>query len=187
MLVLLGVNGSWFARLAPNRKQPPAQRASHSPSPAQQAGKGPPDHAVFRPNGPTIRLRLPRGSWNGRPVGPDGTWLGSHQEWGIWTCPLLCLDLTGIDWVIVGGESGAGARPMRPDWVLSLRDQCLAAGVPFFFKQWGGVQKSKAGRLLEGRTHDALPPRTAQPAPTRERRLAFLAEVSALGRLPVAT
>ena len=91
MLVLLGVNGSWFARLAPNRKQPPAQRASHSPSPAQQAGKGPPDHAVFRPNGPTIRLRLPRGSWNGRPVGPDGTWLGSHQEWGIWTCPLLCL------------------------------------------------------------------------------------------------
>ena len=97
------------------------------------------------------------------------------------------LDLTGIDWVIVGGESGAGARPMRPDWVLSLRDQCLAAGVPFFFKQWGGVQKSKAGRLLEGRTHDALPPRTAQPAPTRERRLALLAEVSALGRLPVAT
>jgi protein gp37 len=97
------------------------------------------------------------------------------------------LDLTGIDWVIVGGESGAGARPMRPEWVLSLRDQCLAARVPFFFKQWGGVQKSKAGRLLEGRTHDALPSRTAQPAPTRERRLALLAEVSELGRLPVAT
>lgn len=77
--------------------------------------------------------------------------------------PLLedigALDLGGIAWVIVGGESGAGARPMDQAWARSLRDQCQRAGVPFFFKQWGGAQKSKAGRLLDGRTHDELPPR----------------------------
>src|SRR5712691_11689207 len=56
------------------------------------------------------------------------------------------VDLRNIHWVIVGGESGAGARPMKPEWVRSLRDQCLASGVPFFFKQWGGVQKKKTGR-----------------------------------------
>jgi len=71
--------------------------------------------------------------------------------------PLERLDLSGIDWVIVGGESGPGARPMRHEWATSIRDQCAAAGVPFFFKQWGGVQKSRAGRTLEGRTHDAMP------------------------------
>ncbi|WP_020476275.1 DUF5131 family protein [Zavarzinella formosa] len=68
------------------------------------------------------------------------------------------IDLTGISWVIVGGESGNGARPMREDWVRSLRDQCEAAGVDFFFKQWGGVRKSLTGRILDGRTHDAIPP-----------------------------
>lgn len=67
------------------------------------------------------------------------------------------LDLCGIHWVIVGGESGAGARPMNRSWVRSIRDQCEAASVPFFFKQWGGVRKSEAGRLLDGRTHDAFP------------------------------
>jgi len=71
--------------------------------------------------------------------------------------PLPGLDLTGIDWVIVGGESGPGARPMHPAWALDIRDQCLAAGVPFFFKQWGGVRKKTAGRLLEGRTWEELP------------------------------
>ncbi|HWA15849.1 MAG TPA: DUF5131 family protein, partial [Gemmatimonadales bacterium] len=71
--------------------------------------------------------------------------------------PLPLLDLTGIDWVIVGGESGPGARPMNPAWALDLRDQCLAAGVPFFFKQWGGVQKKRAGRVLEGRTWEQMP------------------------------
>jgi protein gp37 len=70
------------------------------------------------------------------------------------------LDLEGIAWVIVGGESGAGARPMREDWVLSIRDQCQEANVPFFFKQWGGVRKSRTGRLLEGRTYDEFPERT---------------------------
>lgn len=71
--------------------------------------------------------------------------------------PLPALDLVDIDWVIVGGESGVGARPMDPAWVLDLRDQCASAGVPFFFKQWGGVNKKRAGRLLEGRTWDEIP------------------------------
>jgi len=67
------------------------------------------------------------------------------------------LNLAGIDWAIVGGESGPGARPMLPEWVKEIRDQCRAAKVAFFFKQWGGVHKSKTGRLLEGRTWDELP------------------------------
>ena len=71
--------------------------------------------------------------------------------------PIPDLDLTGIDWVIVGGESGPGARPMNEEWVLDLRDQCRQARVPFFFKQWGGVQKKRAGRLLKGRTWDQFP------------------------------
>ena len=69
------------------------------------------------------------------------------------------VNLSGIHWVIVGGESGHGARPMQSAWVESLRDQCADAGVPFFFKQWGGVQKKKAGRVLDGRTYDEQPPR----------------------------
>ena len=71
--------------------------------------------------------------------------------------PLPGLNLDGIDWVIVGGESGPGARPMDPAWVLEIRDQCLAARVPFFFKQWGGTRKKRAGRELEGRTWDEMP------------------------------
>jgi len=67
------------------------------------------------------------------------------------------VDLSGIDWVIVGGESGPGARSMNEAWVKEIRDQCLRAGVAFFFKQWGGVQKKKAGRELEGRTWDQMP------------------------------
>lgn len=67
------------------------------------------------------------------------------------------LDLTGLDWVIVGGESGPGARPMQPDWVRGIRDQCLAQAVPFFFKQWGGFSKKRAGRILDGRTWDEMP------------------------------
>jgi protein gp37 len=72
--------------------------------------------------------------------------------------PIDDLRLSGIDWVIVGGESGAGARAMPPEWVRSIRDQCLAAGTPFFFKQWGGVRKSARGRELDGRTWDEMPP-----------------------------
>jgi protein gp37 len=74
--------------------------------------------------------------------------------------PLLgpvTLDLTGIDWVIVGGESGPHARPMHPDWARSVRDQCAASGVPFFFKQWGGRTPKAGGRILDGRTWDAFP------------------------------
>jgi len=71
--------------------------------------------------------------------------------------PLGKIDLRGIDWVIVGGESGPGARPMNPEWVTDIRDQCSRAGVAFFFKQWGGVQKSKTGRTLDGRTWDDMP------------------------------
>ena len=67
----------------------------------------------------------------------------------------LCLD--GIDWVIVGGESGPGARVMKSEWVISIRDQCVEAGVPFFFKQWGGVWKKKFGRTLEDQTWDQMP------------------------------
>ena len=71
--------------------------------------------------------------------------------------PVLNLDLSRIDWVIVGGESGPGARPMKGEWVLDIRDQCIATGVPFFFKQWGGVRRKAAGRLLEGRAWDEFP------------------------------
>ncbi len=73
------------------------------------------------------------------------------------------LDLRGIDWMIVGGESGAGARPMKKEWVLPLRDQCKRGGIPFFFKQWGGVRKAKAGRRLEGKTYDEFPSRVRHP------------------------
>jgi len=76
------------------------------------------------------------------------------------------IDLAGIDWAIVGGESGPGARGMDKVWVVEIRDQCLAADVPFFFKQWGGINKKKAGRLLDGRTWDGLP-RVLTPSPTK--------------------
>ncbi len=67
------------------------------------------------------------------------------------------IDLNGIDWVIVGGESGPGARPISKEWIFLIRDACLSNKVPFFFKQWGGTNKKKSGRLLEGRTWDDFP------------------------------
>lgn len=82
--------------------------------------------------------------------------------------PLPDLDLSEIDWVIVGGESGPGARPIRKQWVIDIRDQCSIAGVPFFFKQWGGVHRKRNGRELQGRTWDELPvsnTRVLQQAP----------------------
>ena len=85
----------------------------------------------------------PGGGENGMP------W---HQHWLHEPCQR-------VDWVICGGESGPGARPMDPDWARSIRNQCVAAGVPFFFKQWGGVNKKRAGRLLNGRTWDEMPER----------------------------
>lgn len=71
--------------------------------------------------------------------------------------PLPRLDLEDIDWVIVGGESGPGARPMAEEWVIDIRNQCLASDIPFFFKQWGGVRRKEAGRELKGRTWNQMP------------------------------
>ena len=71
--------------------------------------------------------------------------------------PLPAIDLSDIDWVIVGGESGPGARPMSPEWVREIRDNCQRARVPFFFKQWGGVFKKRTGRVLDDRTWDEMP------------------------------
>ncbi len=71
--------------------------------------------------------------------------------------PIRSLPLADIDWVIVGGESGPGARPMHPDWVREILDDCVTKGVPFFFKQWGGTRKNRTGRTLDGRTWDEMP------------------------------
>lgn len=80
------------------------------------------------------------------------------------------LDLRGIHWVIVGGESGPGARPMLEQWVLAVQKDCHPANVPFFFKQWGGLQKKKAGRLLCGRIYDEMPARVQHPVASRKQR-----------------
>src|SRR5262249_37822709 len=92
--------------------------------------------------------------------------------------PLLedlgAIDLRGISWVIVGGESGHGARPMQPEWVRSIRDQCADAGVPFFFKQWGGAVKSLTGRELDGRTYDAKPEPSSRPIATASVRAEYV-------------
>jgi protein gp37 len=76
------------------------------------------------------------------------------------------LPLDGIDWVIVGGESGPGARPVRKEWVLSIKSQCEIAGVAFYFKQWGGTRKHQNGRVLDGRTYDAMPMAADRPSAT---------------------
>jgi protein gp37 len=89
------------------------------------------------------------------------------------------LDLSAIHWVILGGESGPGARPMSAEWVISIRAQCRSAGVPFFFKQWGGTRKDKAGRVLDGCTYDEKPSRVIRPVPDDGRRKAMLAEALA--------
>jgi protein gp37 len=86
-------------------------------------------------------------------------------------------NLSGISWTIVGGESGPGARSMREEWVVSVRDQCRESRVPFFFKQWGGVRKAKNGRLLDGRTYDEYPERVAWPVPERANCLARAEEI----------
>ena len=81
--------------------------------------------------------------------------------------PLLAdiprLPLDGIDWVIVGGESGPGARPMKKEWVLSIKNQCELAGVAFYFKQWGGTFKNRNGRLLDGREYSEMPAAADRP------------------------
>jgi protein gp37 len=90
------------------------------------------------------------------------------------------LDLEGIGWVILGGESGPGARPLREEWVLHVRDACKAAGVPFFFKQWGGTRKGKAGRLLQGQSCDEIPAQVARPMPDLTDRRKLIAEFESL-------
>ena len=89
------------------------------------------------------------------------------------------LNLDGINWVIVGGESGPGARPMKKEWVLSVRDHCRHAGVPFFFKQWGGVRKSAAGRKLDGKTYDEFPRRVHHPVLAANECLSLAAKIEA--------
>jgi protein gp37 len=90
------------------------------------------------------------------------------------------LDLRGVDWAIVGGESGRGARPMHPAWVDSIKQQCDTQGTKFFFKQWGGVNKAKAGRLLNGRTYDAMPEHQNASPPLRSAREALARDLSPL-------
>jgi protein gp37 len=90
------------------------------------------------------------------------------------------IDLRGIDWVIVGGESGPGARPMEQTWVEAILECCRAANARFFFKQWGGVQKGKHGRILNGQTYDEMPPRSTIPIPSRTARLELAASVERL-------
>jgi protein gp37 len=89
------------------------------------------------------------------------------------------IDLSGIGWVIAGGESGPGARPLDPDWIRRLRDRCDEAGVPFFFKQWGGTRKGKAGRTLDGRTHDEIPTRPRSVVPIAQVRRDMAARFNA--------
>lgn len=89
------------------------------------------------------------------------------------------INLDGIGWVIVGGESGPGARLMKKEWVLSVRDQCKSKGVPFFFKQWGGVRKSAAGRKLDGKTYDEFPDRVEHPVMPAEECLALASKFEA--------
>jgi protein gp37 len=89
------------------------------------------------------------------------------------------INLNGINWVIVGGESGPGARPMDASWVRNIRAQCRRAGVAFFFKQWGGVRKSETGRMLDGQTHDEFPERRQAPVPDLEFRRTALERLEA--------
>ena len=93
-------------------------------------------------------------------------------------------DLTGIDWVIVGGESGAGARPMKSEWVTNIQRQCECAEVPFFFKQWGGVRKSVAGRELNGRAYDDHPTPTKGLVPSLAERRRLITQFTSVWPAP---
>ena len=101
--------------------------------------------------------------------------------------PLPNLPLDGINWAIVGGESGPGARPLKEEWVIDIRDQCQTAAIPFFFKQWGGVRKKRAGRLLQGRTWDEMPNRGETIGQRSQRRNTRLPRYQRLSDAPVAS
>jgi len=90
------------------------------------------------------------------------------------------VNFDGIHWIIVGGESGHGARPMEKKWVTSIRDQCLEAKVPFFFKQWGGVRKKKTGRELDGKTYDEMPIKSNIPVPCLHERRRIIEGIQVL-------
>jgi len=92
--------------------------------------------------------------------------------------PVGRVPLAGIHWVIVGGESGPGARPMDPDWARTIRDRCRAHDIPFFFKQWGGVQKKRMGRMLDGRAWDERPELATACGGTPRRRSGMKADRS---------
>jgi protein gp37 len=96
--------------------------------------------------------------------------------------PLLedlgAIDLRDIHWVIVGGESGPGARPMRQEWVRNVRSRCRTDGIPFFFKQWGGVRKSETGRKLDGKTYDEFPILSGNSVADHEERARLLAAIA---------
>ena len=96
------------------------------------------------------------------------------------------LNLSGINWLIVGGESGPGARPIQKEWVISIREQCQAAGVPFFFKQWGGNRKARYGRELDGRTYDEYPTRLRPVVPEKVECMAMAKSLAASFRRLVA-
>jgi len=97
------------------------------------------------------------------------------------------IGLNGIDWMIVGGESGPGARPIEARWVRSLRKQCRDSGVKFFFKQWGGVRKHLTGRTLDGRIYNEFPDRTVECAPEGGRRMSLISAVrqTSSGFIPI--
>ncbi|MGA7523282.1 MAG: phage Gp37/Gp68 family protein [Acidobacteriaceae bacterium] len=97
------------------------------------------------------------------------------------------IPLDGISWVIVGGESGPGARPMKTEWVMSIQKQCRAAGVPFFFKQWGGTRKKQAGRLLEGKTYDEFPVKIQNPVLPIDVRLRHATDIEGQNLLQLKT
>ncbi len=124
------------------------------------------------------KLNWTRNIWMGVSVENDAvTWRIDHlrnvpAEVRFLSCepligPLNSLSLAGIHWVIVGGESGTSPRPMCPEWVTQIRERCAAEDVAFFFKQWGGRNKKAAGRELDGRTYDAMPPRNTPLAVAR--------------------
>ena len=92
------------------------------------------------------------------------------------------INLAGIHWVIVGGESGPGARPMQPEWVNAIKNQCDAHKALFFFKQWGGVQKAKAGRQLNGKTYDAMPSLSTHEPPQRPARESVIAQFARVAK-----
>jgi protein gp37 len=95
------------------------------------------------------------------------------------------IDIDGISWIIVGGESGARARPMRGEWVTSIRDQCQSAGIPFFFKQWGGRNKKRAGRRLEGKLYDELPDSAPAAIPNKSNREARIFSILPVDELRI--